>query len=237
MHPDRSQQRDHADCPSLDALTARLETLREQGAECFDPVQFRYLASLAQRLDAFLPQPPIGSQDKLGTQLAAYEAAFNQARETLQRAGEPTDNPAQFRRQLRRLNQPTQPSPFAPLQQAYSAAPVDDSPEEKNTLAGLLKQQETQVLADNGASAPPPPPRQRELSALRQLRSQRQAYQARQRIDDAITQTPSDAGPLNSHRLVTRSIETLRDLSPAYLEHFVNYLDTLMSLEKIAPKR
>ncbi|MEQ3725449.1 DUF2894 domain-containing protein [Alcanivorax sp.] len=236
MHPDRSQQLDNADGPVLDALTARLEALRKQGAEHFDPVQFRYLASLAQRLAA-LAQPPAGSQHKLDSQLAAYEATFSQAKETLQRAGVPTDHPDQFRRQLRRLSQPTQPSPFALLQQVYSAAPVDDSPEEKNTLAGLLKQQETQVLADNGASAPPPPPRQRELSALRQLRSQRQAHQARQRIDDAITQTPSDAGPLNSHRLVTRSIETLRDLSPAYLEHFVQYLDTLMSLEKLAPKR
>lgn len=227
MHPDHAT-------PALDALLDRLAALREQGAERFDPVQFHYLASLTQRLAA-LPEPPIGTQDKLAAQLAKYEDALQQAREALQRAGEPTDNPGQFRSLLRRC-QPAQASPFAPLQQAYSNPPTDDSPEE-NTLAGLLKQQETQVLADNGASAPPPPPRQRELSALRQLRHQRQAHRARQRIDDAITQTPSDAGPLNSHRLVTRSIETLRELSPAYLEHFVNYLDTLMSLEKLARKR
>lgn len=230
MHPDHSTP-----SPALGDLLDRLATLREQGAEHFDPVQFHYLTSLAERLAA-LPEPPISTQDKLGAQLAAYEDALNQARETLQRAGEPTDNPARFRPLLRR-RQSIKSSPFAPLQQAYSKAPADDGPEERNTLAGLLKQQETQVLADNGASAPPPPPRQRELSALRQLRHQRQEHQARQRIDDAITQTPSDAGPLNSHRLVTRSIETLRELSPAYLEHFVNYLDTLMSLEKIAPKR
>lgn len=230
MHPDHS-----APSPALASLMDRLSALREQGAERFDPVQFHFLASLTQRLAA-LPEPPAGTQDKLSAQLTAYEGALNQARETLQRAGEPTDNPGQFRPLLRR-RQPVKSSPFAPLQQAYSAPPADDSPEEGNTLAGLLKQQETQVLADNGASAPPPPPRQRELSALRQLRHQRQAHQARQRIDDAITQTPSDAGPLNSHRLVTRSIETLRELSPAYLEHFVNYLDTLMSLEKLARKR
>lgn len=230
MHPDHSPP-----SPALGALLDRLAALREQGAERFDPVQFCYLAGLAQRLAA-LPEPPASSQDKLSAQLADYEGAQHQARETLQRAGEPTDNPGQFRSLLRR-RQPAQASPFAPLQQAYSNPPADDTPEEGNTLAGLLKQQETRVLADNGASAPPPPPRQRELSALRQLRHQRQAHRARQRIDDAITQTPSDAGPLNSHRLVTRSIETLRELSPAYLEHFVNYLDTLMSLEKLARKR
>ncbi len=230
MHPDHA-----APSPTLGALLDRLAALREQGAEHFEPVQFHYLDSLAQRLAA-LPEPPIGTQGKLAAQLAEYEDALHQARETLQCAGEPTNNPGQFRSLLRR-RQPVMSSPFAPLQQAYSNPPADDSPEEGNTLAGLLKQQETQVLADNGASAPPPPPRQRELSALRQLRHQRQVHRARQRIDDAITQTPSDAGPLNSHRLVTRSIETLRDLSPAYLEHFVNYLDTLMSLEKIVPKR
>lgn len=230
MHPDHA-----APSPTLGALLDRLAALREQGAEHFEPVQFHYLDSLAQRLAA-LPEPPIGTQGKLAAQLAEYEDALHQARETLQCAGEPTNNPGQFRSLLRR-RQPVMSSPFAPLQQAYSNPPADDSPEEGNTLAGLLKQQETQVLADNGASAPPPPPRQRELSALRQLRHQRQVHRARQRIDDAITQTPSDAGPLNSHRLVTRSIETLRELSPAYLEHFVNYLDTLMSLEKIVPKR
>jgi hypothetical protein len=225
---------DHA-APALDALLDRLAALREQGAEHFEPVQFHYLDSLAQRLAA-LPEPPIGTQGKLAAQLAEYEDALHQAKETLQRTGEPTDNPGQFRSLLRR-RQPAQASPFAPLQQAYSNPPTDDSPEEGNTLAGLLKQQETRILADNSASAPPPPPRQRELSALRQLRHQRQTHRARQRIDNAITQTPSDAGPLNSHRLVTRSIETLRELSPAYLEHFVSYLDTLMSLEKLARKR
>ena len=230
MHPDHV-----APSPTLGALLERLTALREQGAERFDPVQFHYLDSLTQRLAA-LPEPPIGTQGKLASQLTEYEDALNQARETLQRAGEPTDNPGQFRFLLRR-RQTANPSPFAPLQQAYRAAPADEDPQEHNALASMLKQQETQVLADNGASTPPPPPRQRELSALRQLRSQRQAHQARQRIDDAITQTPSDAGPLNSHRLVTRSIETLRELSPAYLEHFVNYLDTLMSLEKLARKR
>ncbi|PHR66722.1 DUF2894 domain-containing protein [Alcanivorax sp.] len=227
---------DHAaPSPTLGALLERLAALREQGAEHFEPVQFHYLNSLARRLAA-LREPSIRTQGKLTAQLAEYEDALHQARDTLQRAGEATDNPGQFRSLLRRP-QPVTSSPFAPLQQAYSNPPADDSPEEGNTLAGLLKQQETRVLADNGASAPSPPPRQRELSALRQLRHQRQAHRARQRIDDAITQTPSDAGPLNSHRLVARSIETLRELSPAYLEHFVNYLDTLMSLEKLARKR
>ncbi|BAP13093.1 MAG: hypothetical protein AOY29_10720 [Alcanivorax borkumensis] len=234
--------RPDADSPSpspsatLEALTERLEALQEQGGEHFDPVRFSFLASLTQRL-ATLPAPPAGTLSKLDNQLSEYQSAFSQAKATLDAAGEAGDDPAQFRPRLRRASQPAGPSPFAPLHRAYSLMTTDDSPEENNTLAGLLKQQEKQVLADNGASAPPLPPKQRELNALRQLRSQRQAQQARQRIDDAITQTPSDAGPLNSHRMVTRAIETLRELSPAYLEHFVNYLDTLMSLEKIAPKR
>jgi hypothetical protein len=213
-----------------------LEALREQGGAHFDPVQFRFLASLAQRL-ATLPEPPPGTLAKLDTQLNEYQSALAQAKATLEIAGEAGDNPAQFRARLRQAQPPAAPSAFAQLHQSYSAAPTEDDPEDNNTLASLLKQQEKQVLADNDASVPSLPPKQRELNALRQLRSQRQAYQTQQRIDDAITHTPSDAGPLNSHRLVTRSIETLRELSPAYLEHFVNYLDTLMSLEKIAPKR
>ena len=89
------------------------------------------------------------------------------------------------------------------------------------TLTALLHAQESDLLDDSPepTQAHTPP---RELKALTRARRGQQQQRKRQRIDPALTQTPSDAGP-PTHRPVTSAIRTLQTLSPAYLEHFVNY--------------
>lgn len=52
-----------------------------------------------------------------------------------------------------------------------------------------------------------------------------------QRVTEAICQPPENAGPLNSHHLVIRSLETLRSVSPAYLAQFMDYVDTVLLLQ------
>ena len=42
-----------------------------------------------------------------------------------------------------------------------------------------------------------------------------------------------DAGPLNSSRLVHRSLTLMRGLSPEYLQQFLAYADTLSWLETL----
>ncbi len=63
------------------------------------------------------------------------------------------------------------------------------------------------------------------------------AMWARLDAEDAVTQAaeqaPSNAGPLNSHMLALRTLETLRSLSPGYLYRFLAYLDTLARLENV----
>ena len=62
----------------------------------------------------------------------------------------------------------------------------------------------------------------------------------------AVARGPAQAGPLNSHALVLRSLERLRELSPAYLRRFLGHVQTLQWLEdartaaaaaKAAPRR
>jgi hypothetical protein len=48
----------------------------------------------------------------------------------------------------------------------------------------------------------------------------------------AIARGPANAGPLNSHMLVLRSLLSMRDLSADYLCCFVSYADTLLRLEQ-----
>jgi hypothetical protein len=52
----------------------------------------------------------------------------------------------------------------------------------------------------------------------------------------ATARAPDNAGPLNSHMLVLRSLALMQDLSPDYLRRFLSHLDTLLWLEKASPK-
>ncbi|KML59762.1 hypothetical protein VL15_09795 [Burkholderia cepacia] len=50
----------------------------------------------------------------------------------------------------------------------------------------------------------------------------------------SLDQVPRNAGPLNSNSLVHRSLATMRELSPAYLQQFLSYVDALAWLEDLA---
>ena len=61
-------------------------------------------------------------------------------------------------------------------------------------------------------------------------------------VNQAIAQAPQNAGPINSHMLVLRSLGLMRDISPDYLNRFMAHVDTLLCLEeagkvKLTPKR
>jgi hypothetical protein len=51
-------------------------------------------------------------------------------------------------------------------------------------------------------------------------------------MTQSLAQVPENAGPLNSDRLVLRVLQTLREVSPAYLNRYVAYLDALMWLDQ-----
>jgi hypothetical protein len=55
---------------------------------------------------------------------------------------------------------------------------------------------------------------------------------ADQRLAQSRATLPENAGPLNSHHLVHRSLTLMRELSPDYLERFVGYVDALQWLEQ-----
>jgi hypothetical protein len=43
-----------------------------------------------------------------------------------------------------------------------------------------------------------------------------------------LQQAPKNAGPINSHMLVLRSLELMCDISPDYLDCFMSYAETLL---------
>ena len=75
-----------------------------------------------------------------------------------------------------------------------------------------------------------------------QFRQQLGKMSVQKKVTQAIAQAPQNAGPINSHMLVLRSLGLMRDLSPEYLHHFMGYVDTLLFLDspatvKASPKK
>ena len=71
-----------------------------------------------------------------------------------------------------------------------------------------------------------------ELKSVRQFRNTWSKLSANKQVTQALDQAPKNAGPINSHMLVLRSLALMRELSPDYLNRFVSYVDTLLCLDQ-----
>jgi hypothetical protein len=71
-----------------------------------------------------------------------------------------------------------------------------------------------------------------ELKSVRLFRSTWSRLSADKQLNAALDQAPKNAGPINSHMLVLRSLALMREISPDYLSRFISYVDTLVHLEQ-----
>lgn len=72
-----------------------------------------------------------------------------------------------------------------------------------------------------------------ELKSLRRFRRTWARLSAEQRLAQSHARLPDNAGPLHSQRLVHRALNAMRQLSPAYLEHFIAHVDALLWLDQV----
>lgn len=114
----------------------------------------------------------------------------------------------------------------ARLQQAWPAQTADGSP----TPAARARAPSplAQLNRDIAATAPPG----RELRSAQSFRDTWSRICAEDEVTQAVAQGPENAGPLNSHRLVLRTLALMRDLSPDYLRRFLSHADTLLWLDQ-----
>ena len=118
----------------------------------------------------------------------------------------------------------------------------------------VLQGKLTKALAHGVASEPPESPSPRspkkprsplaELnlrvgastrSELRSVRAFSETWSricAEEDVAQAVQRGPENAGPLNSHMLVLRTLSSLRELSPDYLRRFMAHADTLLWLDR-----
>lgn len=106
------------------------------------------------------------------------------------------------------------------------------TPAAPSPLAGLLAHiagQNRSAFASPQAANPAAPD---ELKALACFRDTWSKLRVDQQFHQALADEPENAGPLNSHFLVLRALRRMRDISPAYLQHFMAYADALLWLEQ-----
>lgn len=111
---------------------------------------------------------------------------------------------------------------------AGKALPAEAAPRLRGPLADLVAQLGRPVPVAPKAQARPA---QAELETLPFFRRTWSRLSADQRLAQSQAALPENAGPLNSHHLVHRSLTLMRDLSPGYFDRFVAHADALLSLQ------
>jgi hypothetical protein len=194
----------------------RLEALRRDGADARNPVQFRYLESLASRLDARGLRHSAHWQ-RLAQAVSDFGAAC-QSERSEPAATTLSDTPSPLTELLATLNarQAVEPD--------HNGASL-----EQRVFGAALE-------SDSDSGPEGKGPQLRPLRALAKARAEMGNRHLHQRLHHAITQIPADAGPMNAHRLVSRALAEMQRLSPDYTLRFARYTDTLMALERLGRK-
>ncbi|MBR7995063.1 DUF2894 domain-containing protein [Burkholderia cenocepacia] len=103
--------------------------------------------------------------------------------------------------------------------QAATGAPA------RGALAALVEGLERDAQADRRGLDP---------ELVDYFRTMWSKVRTEQQYRQSLDQVPRNAGPLNSNSLVHRSLATMRELSPEYLQQFLSYVDALAWLEDLA---
>ncbi|MDN7744432.1 DUF2894 domain-containing protein [Burkholderia multivorans] len=114
------------------------------------------------------------------------------------------------------------PVPAEPDAPQAHAAPARAS--SRGALAGLVERLARDAQADRRGIDP---------ELVDYFRATWAKVRTEQQYRQSLDQVPRNAGPLNSNSLVHRSLSTMRELSPAYLQQFLSYLDALACLEDL----
>lgn len=180
---------------------------RAQGQHRADPVRFHLMEALARRAATHQGEARRILDGKLASLAAAYGRNLEKAK------GTDGARPAAG-----------QPPAGAPARGALAEL-VDHIARHAPAVGGGA------VAADDTLHGLAPAPA--ELKALKFFKSTWSRLSAERRLTQSLAKVPENAGPLNSHHLVHRSLLLMRDLSPEYLNRFMTYVDTLLWVDQL----
>ena len=233
MHEaDHNEVADAASAASPD-FNALIAALRTAGADQFDPVRLRYIEVLAKRAMAHQGSVKHLLDARLAQALSALKGRLEQAQAEAREIV--TATAQHYPHATSDLQQHFAAGDFKGLKRCIDAL---QSTEQRATLGALVRQLEQQHAPANAevrstASTESRP----ELKTIRNFRNTWSKLSADKQVTQALEQAPKNAGPINSHMLVLRSLALMRDISPDYMNRFMSYADTLLCLDRGAKEK
>jgi hypothetical protein len=214
-----------------------IASLRRRAADQLDPLRFRYIEALAARAPLHQGELRRRLDVRLAAALASYTEYFEQMHdEAVQAIADVVEHHPEsaavlqrllvagdfkgIRRTVARLQSPQPHAPLAELTRHIAQQAKENGDGSAPGVGG-----------DGGEGGPGP-----ELKALRKFRNTWSKLSVDKQVTQAIEQAPENAGPINSHMLVLRSLALMRDISPDYLSRFMSYAETLLWLDQADPQ-
>lgn len=204
-----------------------LASLRVAGAGQFDPVGLHYLEVLATRTQAQQGVVKHMLDAKLAQALAAFTARFEQAqsdaRDYIARITPQYPHAAD---ELLRL---FTAGDFKGLERYIATLTTNHHRASLGDLARAMAQSASDKVDGPGVGYGESRP---ELKTMRYFRNTWSKLSVEKQVAQALGQAPKNAGPINSHMLVVRSLALMREISPDYLNRYMSYVDTLLCLDQ-----
>jgi hypothetical protein len=224
--PDHSEIADALEDSSTD-FDALIASLRSAGAARFDPVRLHYIEVLAKRASAHHGNVKRMLDARLAQALAALKERFDQARceaeETV------TQSVQQYPQAADDLQSLLAVGDFKELRRSIATLKARQQCASLGALVRQLEQHSPENIDARVAENAGP---RSELKTIRNFRNTWAKLSVDKQVAQALEQAPKNAGPINSHMLVLRSLALMRDISPDYLNRFMSYADTLLCLDQ-----
>jgi hypothetical protein len=208
-------------------FTVQLDALRAAGGQLFDPVRMHYMEVLARR--AIAQQGKVKSllEAKLLHAIAAFKERMMQAQKDAKLSiakvtqSIPSDSS--------KLERYLATGDLKRLQRSIASL---SSSQTQASLGTLLRELEPHFPNAHATGFAVHTKSRPELKTIRNFRNTWSTLSADKQVAHALAHAPKNAGPINSHILVVRSLALMRDISPDYLKHFLSYADTLLCLDQ-----
>lgn len=204
-----------------------VSSLRQAGAHQFEPVDFHYIEALARRTNAQQGRVKHILNAKLAQALAAFSARFDRAQRD---ANDAIAQTAQSHPQAAvELHRHFLSGDFKGVRRLIATQMESDKRDSLGDLARCVAQRSPEASA---ARLAVPAGTRSEQKSVQYFRDTWSKLSATKQVNQALSLADKNAGPINSHRVVLRSLELMRDISPDYLNRFMSHVNTMLCLDQ-----
>lgn len=234
-------------------IQTKIQDCQAAGQHRFDPVRFQHIAALVTRSEHKNARVSAKLQDKASTLLQSYKGDLEKAKVVAQQtadqvalsfprhAAEVTELFGQYNfREISRFADRLQFKAKQRKAQATSLTGLfdpqieeEETHQEQLSFEEFLQEQESQALRSHNESEAKNSAHFEDLKSHKLFKDTWVKLHSDKLVAQAIEGAPQDAGPLNSHMLAVKSLQSMQALSPEYLYRFVAYTDALLWLQNV----